>query len=123
VGGYADRFAGKPVSIEGAVEYLGEYEHFDTIAVLNFGANNRVIVTPQLHQVTTPEIFATLGIDLEDCDIISLKTRVHFRRGFHETGLAGAIFEIDTPGLGPADLTTLEYKNVPKDLYPIYTRE
>jgi microcystin degradation protein MlrC len=123
VGGYADRFAGKPVSIEGTVEYLGEYEHFDTIAVLNFGANNRVIVTPQLHQVTTPEIFATLGIDLEDCDIISLKTRVHFRRGFHETGLAGAIFEIDTPGLGPADLTTLEYKNVPKDLYPIYTRE
>jgi microcystin degradation protein MlrC len=123
VGGYADRFAGKPVSIEGTVEYLGEYEHFDTVAVLRFGNNNRVIVTPQLHQVTTREIFDTLGIDLGDCDIISLKTRVHFRRGFHETGLAGAIFEIDTPGLGPADLTTLDYKNVPKDLYPIYTTE
>ncbi len=82
-----------------------------------------VIVTPELHQVTTPDIFDALGISLEDCDIISLKTRVHFRRGFHETGLAGAIFEIDTPGLGPADLTTLEYENVPKDLYPIYRTE
>jgi len=120
VGGYADQFAGKPVSIAGTVEYLGEYRHFDTIAVLHFGNNNRVIVTPTLHQVTTPEIFDALSIDIGECEIISLKTRVHFRRGFHETGLAGAIFEIDTPGLGPADLTTLEYENVQKDLYPIY---
>jgi microcystin degradation protein MlrC len=113
VGGYADRFAGNPVTIKGTVEYLGEYRHFDTVAVLRFGNNSRVIVTPTLHQVTTP-------IDLGECDIISLKSRVHFRRGFHETGLAGTIIEIDTPGLGPADLTTLEYENVPKDLYPIY---
>ncbi len=119
VGGYADRFAGKPVSISGMVDYLGEYRHFDTVAVLHFGDNNRVILTPTLHQVTKQEIFDSLGIDISDCDIISLKSRVHFRRGFHETGLAGAIFEIDTPGLGPADLTTLEYKHVPKDLYPL----
>ena len=123
VGGYADRFAGKPVSIEGTVEYLGEYGHSDTIAVLRFGSNNRVIVTPTLHQVTTREIFDALGIDLGDCEIISLKSRVHFRRGFHETGLAGAIFEIDTPGLGPADLTTLEYENVPEVLYPLSNSE
>jgi len=119
VGGYADRYAGRPVSIQGTVEYLGEYRQFDTVAVLHFSANNRVIVTPTLHQVTTPEIFDSLGIDIGECEIISLKSRVHFRRGFHETGLAGAIFEIDTPGLGPADLTTLEYKNVPKNLYPL----
>lgn len=119
VGGYADRFAGQPVSIEGTVEYLGEYGRFDTVAVLHFGDNNRVIVTPTLHQVTTPEIFDSLGVDIGECDIISLKSRVHFRRGFHETGLAKTIIEIDTPGLGPADLTTLEYKNVPKELYPL----
>jgi microcystin degradation protein MlrC len=123
VGGYADRFAGEPVAIEGIVEYLGEYRHFDTVAVLRFGDNNRVIVTPTLHQVTTPGIFDSLGIDLGDCNIISLKSRVHFRRGFHETGLAGTIIEIDTPGLGPADLTTLEYENIPKDLYPIFQKE
>jgi microcystin degradation protein MlrC len=123
VGGYADRYAGKPVSINGMVDYLGEYGRFETVAVLHFGDNNRVIVTPTLHQVTTPEIFGALGIDISECDIISLKSRVHFRRGFHETGLAGAIFEIDTPGLGPADLTTLEYKNVPKDLYPLNNAE
>ena len=36
-----------PCPSNGTVEYLGEYRHFDTIAVLKFGANNRVIVTPE----------------------------------------------------------------------------
>ncbi|HUU51671.1 MAG TPA: MlrC C-terminal domain-containing protein, partial [Candidatus Heimdallarchaeota archaeon] len=60
---------------------------------------------------------------LEELDIIVLKSRVHFRRGFHETGLAGSIFEVDAPGLGPADLTVLPYKNIPKDIYPVYTKQ
>ena len=123
LGGYADRYAGKPVTIEGRVEFLDRYGRFDRTALLRFGRNNRVIVTPQLHQVMTPDIFAALGLDMAECDIIALKSRVHFRRGFHETGLAGAIIEIDAPGLGPADLTTLDYKNVPRDLYPLYRKE
>jgi microcystin degradation protein MlrC len=123
VGGYADQYAGNPVTIEGKVEFLGQYGQFEKTAVLGFGKNNRVIITPTLHQVTTPAIFGALGIDIDQCKIVSLKSRVHFRRGFHETGLAGAIFEVDAPGLGPADLSALDYKNVPKDLYPIYKKE
>jgi microcystin degradation protein MlrC len=120
IGGYADKYAGNPVRIDGKIEYFGEYSHFDHVAVLHFGKNNRVIVTPQLHQVTTPHIFKELNIPMEELDIISLKSRVHFRRGFYETGLAGAIFEVDAPGLGPADLTKVPYENIPKDIYPIY---
>jgi microcystin degradation protein MlrC len=82
-----------------------------------------VILTPHLTQITTPSIFKPLNIPLEELDIIVLKSRVHFRRGFHETGLAGAIFEVDAPGLGPADLTVLPYKNIPKDIYPVYTKQ
>jgi microcystin degradation protein MlrC len=122
LGGYSDEFAGNPVRIEGKIEYLGNYRR-ETVAVLNFGTNNRVILTPHLTQITTPNIFAPLSIPLEDLDIIVLKSRVHFRRGFHETGLAGAIFEVDAPGLGPADLTVLPYKNIPKDIYPVYTKQ
>jgi len=123
VGGYADKYAGNPVRIDGTLEFLGPYESFDQVAVLRFGPNNRVILTPTLHQVMTPDIFASLGIDLDDLDIISLKSRVHFRRGFHETGLAGAIFEVDAPGWGPADLTMLDYQNIPEDIYPLYTTQ
>ena len=118
VGGYSDKYAGNPVRIEGKVEFLGEYGR-GTVVVLAFGENNHVILTPQLMQVTSPDIFAPLGIELDSLDIIVLKSRVHFRRGFYETGLAGAIFEVDAPGWGPADLTQLDYKNVPKDIYPI----
>ncbi len=89
--------------------------------------NSTHILEALIQQEASNFCIATIAdkkcIDLEDCDIISLKTRVHFRRGFHETGLAGAIFEVDTPGLGPADLTTLEYENVPKDLYPLNKTE
>ncbi len=123
VGGYLDKYAGNPVPIEGEIEYLDGYGRFEKVAVIRFGENNRLILTPTLHQVTTRDIFDELGIDVEETDIVSLKTRVHFRRGFHETGLAGAIFEVDAPGWGPADLTELPYENIPKDVYPVYTKE
>lgn len=122
LGGYSDKFAGNPVRIEGKVEFLGDYTR-GTVAVLLFGKNNRVILTPQLMQVTDPGIFTPLGIDPDSLDIIVLKSRVHFRRGFHETDLAGAIFEVDAPGWGPADLTTLPYENIPKDIYPVYKKD
>jgi microcystin degradation protein MlrC len=122
VGGLSDQFAGDAIRINGKVTFLGSYGR-DSVAVLGFGKNNHIILTPHLHQVTGTEIYPALEIDAAGIDIFVLKSRVHFRRGYHETGFAGAIFEVDAPGLGPADLTTLPYKNIPKDLYPVYTKE
>jgi len=121
VGGYSDQFAGKPVRIDGVITFQDKYGT-DTVVVIGFGDNNHLILTPHLHQVTGTDIYASLSIDLNTIDIFVLKSRVHFRRGYYETGFAKAIFEVDAPGLGPADLTTLPYKNVPKDLYPLYTQ-
>ena len=122
VGGYSDKWAGKPVRINGTVEFIGEYRRDPTV-VLHFGNNNRVILTEHLMQITDINIFEPLGIPFDELDIIVLKSRVHFRRGYHETGIAGAIFEVDAPGWGPADLTVLPYKNIPKDIYPVYRRD
>ncbi|MFB3853183.1 MAG: M81 family metallopeptidase [Vicinamibacterales bacterium] len=119
VGGWADQYAGKPVKIAGKLEYLGKYGRYPNVAVLLFGDNNRVILTPELHQVTDPGILKDLGIDISGVHIIALKSRVHFWRGFVEDGLAKAVVEVDAPGLGPADVTTIPYKNAPKDLYPL----
>jgi microcystin degradation protein MlrC len=118
LGGYSDKYAGNPVKITGVIEKIGGSEK-DPIAVLKFGAGNRVILTPVLNQVTNPAIFDRLGIPLGELDIIVLKSRVHFRRGFADSGLAGAIIEVDAPGWGPADLRSLPYQNVPRDLYPL----
>lgn len=122
VGGYADPYSGNPVKITGKVDYLGRFERFDKVVVLRFGDNNRVILTPLLHEATDTNIFPPLGIKLADLDIIVLKSRVHFRRGYYENGLAGTILEVDAPGLGPADLSTIPYKNIPKDLYPLVAK-
>lgn len=122
LGGYSDKYAGNPVPVTGTVEFLGGFGR-DTVAVLGLGHNNHIILTPQLRQVTDTTIFKPVGVDFKSLDIIVLKSRVHFRRGYYETGIAGAIFEVDAPGWGPADLTTLPYKNIPKNIYPIYRKE
>ena len=122
VGGWTDQYAGKPVPIQGRVEFLGPIRG-ETVAVILFGDNNRIILTPQLVQVTDPRVFDALGLDVRAIDIIILKSRVHFRRGFADTGLAQTIIEVDAPGWGPADLTLLPYQNIPKDIYPVYRKD
>jgi hypothetical protein len=44
--------------------------------------------------------------------------RIHILGGFRSTGLEGEVSEIDAPGLGPADLTTLEFKHIARHLHP-----
>jgi len=120
VGGYGDAYAGNPVQVNGTLTYLGEYGRFNPVAVIQFPENNWIILTPLLHQVTSTRIFNPLGISLEELDIIVLKSRVHFRRGYFENGFAETIILIDAPGMGPADLTKLDYKNIPENIYPLY---
>ena len=122
VGGYSDKFAGNPVRIDGKIDFIGQYRGDPTV-VLSFGKNNHVFLTQHLMQITDTNIFEPLGINFQEIDIIVLKSRVHFRRGYYETGIAGAIFEVDAPGWGPADLTILPYKNIPKDIYPVYQKK
>lgn len=119
VGGWAEATSGAPVAISGTLEWIGKYRQMDRVAVVRFGDNNRIILTPVLHQVTDPGIFRALGLDVAALDLIVLKSRVHFWRGFVEDGLAKAVFQVDAPGLGPADVSTIPYKFAPRTLYPI----
>ncbi|HEX7486392.1 MAG TPA: M81 family metallopeptidase [Vicinamibacterales bacterium] len=119
VGGWAEETSGKPVKIDGTLDWLGKYGNMDPVAVVAFGDNNRVILTPVLDQVTDPGLFKPLGIDLSKLDIIVLKSRVHFWRGFVEDGLAKSVVVVDAPGLGPADVSTIPYTFAPRTLYPI----
>ncbi len=129
VGGYLTEWSGEPAEITGTLEFLGECSFTMTgpmsrgstrnmgkTAVLGFGENNHLVISPNLHQVLDDAPFAALGLDLKDLDIISIKSRVHFRAFYND--VAGEIIEIDAPGLGPADVTQHTFENAPEDLYP-----
>jgi microcystin degradation protein MlrC len=53
-------------------------------------------------------------IRLEDFHVFVVKSRVHFRRGFHETGFAKTIVVVEAPGpfVGTTYLDALPYEHV-----------
>jgi microcystin degradation protein MlrC len=124
VGGLVDESAGSPVRIQGRIAGIspapgrgsgGAWFH------IAFGEGNVLIVSPYLAQITEPSAFARLGLDLAAFDVFAIKSRVHFRRGFDDSGFAPTILlvEPDQPFLGTVRLDGLPYRRVDlKAFYP-----
>ncbi len=122
--------SGEPLELEGTVSFAGDGEYVLTgpmgtggtvrcgpSATLDIGDGNRVVLTSLNHQVRDAEGFAAFGVDPMEMDILIVRSRIHFRAYYED--VAGAIVEVDAPGMGPADLGVLTYHNVPADIYPI----
>jgi microcystin degradation protein MlrC len=130
VGGTSTEWAGTPVQITGTVTFLGDCTfvltgpmsrgatmRLGTVAVLRFGDDNHVVLTSRLFQLLDDAVLHAVGLQPGATDILAIKSRVHFRAFYEE--VAGAIIEIDAPGLGPADLSQHYYENIPGHLYPL----
>jgi microcystin degradation protein MlrC/CubicO group peptidase (beta-lactamase class C family) len=121
VGGYTGEQAGEPVSVQGTLRWRGAAFGYDRVAVIDHGHSSTIILVPAYHQVTTLDPIRRVGIEPDDYDVFVLKTRVHFRRGFDETGYAPSIFIVDAPGdwFGTTRLEALDYENVDiRTFYP-----
>lgn len=121
VGGFAGPSSGEPVRIEGTLRYLGPGHGFDTVAIVEFGDSNWLILTPALEQVIWLSELEYGDIDPDAFDVFVVKSRVHFRRGFDETGYARSIHIVDAPGpfVGTVHLDALDYENLTlTDYYP-----
>jgi microcystin degradation protein MlrC len=129
IGGRIDVSAGKPVRVKGVVNTVsggaGEGSAKSQLWVsVKFGNNNVVIISPYLFQVRWPEVFPELGIDPAKFKVFAIKSRVHFRRGFHDNGYAPTILlvEPDQPFVGTIHLEALPYKHLDlKKFYPYNT--
>jgi microcystin degradation protein MlrC len=119
VGGFTPS-GGTPARIRGTLRYFGEGFSYERVAVVEFGDGNAVIITPTYEQVTEPERFGFLPMGLDVFDVIVVKSRVHFRRGFDETGFAKTIVVVEAPGpfVGTTFLDSLPYEHV--DLSVLY---
>ena len=122
IGGFAGPASGEPVQITGTVSYLGPGVNFDEVAVVDFGDRNSVIITPALKQILWTEELQFGPLDPDNYDSFVVKSRVHFRRGFDETGYAKTIIIVDAPGpyVGTVRLDALPYENVKLDEYYPY---
>ena len=121
VGGFTGEQAGKPVRITGKVKYFGAGWGYDAIAIIEFGDNNLLFLVPTYTQIRTLSPLRIEGLSPDDYDVFVVKSRVHFRRGFDETGYAKTIMVVDAPGdwFGTTRLDALDYKYAPiDDLYP-----
>lgn len=56
------------------------------------------------------DVFRVFGQNMQDYDIIVLRSKTHFRQFYEQA--AKAILIVDTPDHGPADLTRINYRNV-----------
>ncbi|MGW8265605.1 MAG: M81 family metallopeptidase [Longimicrobiales bacterium] len=112
IGGFTPS-GGSPVRIQGTLTYFGEGFSYDKVAVVAFGDGNAVILTPTYEQVTDPGRFGFAPFELEDFDVFVVKSRVHFRRGFDETGFAKTIIVVEAPGpfVGTTFLDALPYEH------------
>jgi microcystin degradation protein MlrC len=120
VGGFTPS-GGEPYRITGTLVYVGEGYGYDRVAAVEFGDANLVILVPAYTQVRTPEGMAVGPVNPDDYEVLVTKSRVHFRRGFDETGYARTIIVVEAPEpyVGTAFLDALPYENVSLDeLYP-----
>ncbi|MDH5367214.1 MAG: M81 family metallopeptidase [Cyclobacteriaceae bacterium] len=121
VGGYTGPQAGKPVHIKGKIKFFGPKWSYENIAAIEFGKNNLLIITPTYEQIRLPERLRFDSINPDNYQVFVVKSRVHFRRGFDETGYAKTILVVDAPGpwFGTTRLDALDYKFGPiSKLYP-----
>ncbi len=119
VGGLADELAGEPVHITGTV--LNTVERFGQQWVsVGFGQDNVLVISPYLVQIMEPSTLTDIGLDPAAFQIIAIKSRVHFRRGFDDSGFAKTILLVEPtePFLGTVRLDALKYDNV--DLQRFY---
>ena len=119
VGGRVDRSAGQPVRIQGTIVNAVE-AHGQFWVAVSFGRGNLLMLSTYLVQIIEPLSLQASGLDISAFDVWAIKSRVHFRRGFHDNGFAKTILlvEPDEPFLGTVRLDALPYRNV--DLTQFY---
>ena len=89
--------------------------------IVKFGRGNVLVLSRYLVQVMEPGSLSGLGLDVSAFKAFAIKSRVHFRRGFDDSGFAKTILlvEPEQPFLGTVRLDALPYKNVDvKKFYP-----
>jgi microcystin degradation protein MlrC len=113
VGGLVDESAGQPVRIKGTIAGVAHIAGRDWVSVA-FGRGNVLVISEYLTQLMDPLDLMGPGFTVDQFKVFAIKSRVHFRRGFDDSGFAKTILlvEPEQPFLGTVRLEALPYRNV-----------
>jgi len=67
------------------------------------------------------QLYRAFGIEPTLYDLVVVKACTSFRAGYGK--ISTRIYETDTPGAAPVDVTRLEYRKVPRTMYPWSDRD
>ncbi|MFC4276227.1 M81 family metallopeptidase [Achromobacter aloeverae] len=125
VGGLVDESAGPAVRVTGKILRVQQATagrfRAQNWYLIAFGEGNVLILSPYLVQIQEPTDLWALGLAPEDFDVVAIKSRVHFRRGFDDSGYSPTILIVEPsqPFVGTVRLDGLNYKHLKlTDYYP-----
>lgn len=79
----------------------------------------RVVVGSLRRQLCDPAMLEMHGIDIATVRILIVKSRGHYRAGFDEYFPESQIFDVDSPGLTTPNLKNVDFKRLPRPVFPI----
>jgi microcystin degradation protein MlrC len=125
IGGKVSRFSGPPLDVMAEVLALKRSATQDglsgTIAPLGDVAVVRidgikVVLNAHRMQGFGTNLFTQFGIDLTKTKLIVVKSSQHFHAKFGP--IASEVIYVDTPGVAPANFTSLPFKRARKTIWP-----
>jgi microcystin degradation protein MlrC len=79
----------------------------------------RVVCVSKRKQCADPVFFEMHGLDIRAARTVVVKSRGHFRGGFDEFFAPERVIEVDTPGLTSPVLERLNFKGLPRPVFPL----
>ena len=133
LGGKHDEFHGAPIPIKATVQSLSDGQFIyegpmntgvsDTLgrtAVLacdgRYGNSVKVVCSERRVQALDTAIFRSQGIEPTQCQILVVKSGVHFRGAFMP--IASRIIVVDSPGLLQLDVSAFPFRHISRPLWP-----
>jgi microcystin degradation protein MlrC len=78
-----------------------------------------VVCVSKRKQCADPVLFEMHGLDIRAARTVVVKSRGHFRGGFDEFFPPERVIEVDTPGLTSPVLERLNFKGLPRPVFPL----
>jgi microcystin degradation protein MlrC len=129
VGGKLDSDYNQPVTFRGTVDwagsasfrfggagYTGVEMEMGPSAVLRWHNVSLLVVSNSVMTVD-PALYRAVGLEPATAQIVVVKSHIQFRAGYEE--IAKEIILLDSPGMSSDQLTALDFRRVPRPLFPL----